>query len=231
MLKYKVSPIILYPQHPTSMTESVGSAFLDTTNTLTNSSTSALSSPLTSRFSCDMASDKKSIAPLEKPEDIQLEYETSSRQVAGEIEPLPGTQDAHHSKALTRRLLWKLDTRCVLFEPTPVSPESLVLKHLHVGSSPFFASCFYAHSSTEPTSATPKSWASRRIWGYPTDNMPTGSPSSLPFISRLSCLATWYSSEQVQGYGWLFLPLPGASPACVWALFGTTPVSSRSGQF
>lgn len=61
-----------------------------------------------------MASDKKPTAPLEKPEDAHDEFETSSHQVVGEDESLPAIENVHRNKAFTRKLLLKLDTRCVL---------------------------------------------------------------------------------------------------------------------
>ncbi|KEF51712.1 uncharacterized protein A1O9_12347 [Exophiala aquamarina CBS 119918] len=62
--------------------------------------------------SLDIASDKQPTAALEKPADVQHEFEISS-QVAGEDESFPSNQGAHHDKALTRKLLWKLDSRIV----------------------------------------------------------------------------------------------------------------------
>ena len=169
-----------------------------------------------------MTNDKELTTALEKPGDVQIEFETSI-QVAGKDESFPANRDAHHDKVLTRKLLFKLDTRCVLL-------KSCISSELTT----FFAessSCSYAPFSTEPTSATPKSWASRKIWGCPTVNMPTDSPSSLLFTSRPSCPATWCSRRPVRESGWPFSPPPGVSAPCVWALFETTPISSSSGRF
>ncbi len=51
----------------------------------------------------------------EKPDDVQNEFETSSQVNAGDKAASASrlTDDAH-TKALTRKLLWKLDTRYVL---------------------------------------------------------------------------------------------------------------------
>lgn len=60
-----------------------------------------------------MDSDEKPTAALEKLENVQKETEMSIP-VAGEGESLPSNQREHPDKALTRKLLFKLDTRCVL---------------------------------------------------------------------------------------------------------------------
>lgn len=68
-----------------------------------------------------MASGGNPTTALEKPEYLQHEFETSS-QVVIEGESLPPNQDTDQYKALTRKLLFKLDTRCVL-QKSCISPE------------------------------------------------------------------------------------------------------------
>lgn len=63
-----------------------------------------------------MASDTNPTTALEKPEYVQHEFETSSQVVAIEGESFPSDQDVHQNKALTRKLLFKLDTRYALLE-------------------------------------------------------------------------------------------------------------------
>lgn len=58
-----------------------------------------------------MVDEKAAVDPMaEKPEDLQNEFETSSKDKAAVVSVL--NEDAD-TKALTRKLLWKLDSRYV----------------------------------------------------------------------------------------------------------------------
>lgn len=63
-----------------------------------------------------MAGNTKPMGPLEKPVAVESELE-GPIQVPTEDESIHANQDVHHNKALTRKLLFKLDTRCALLRP------------------------------------------------------------------------------------------------------------------
>lgn len=98
----------------------------------------------------------------EKPEDTHNEYETSSQVLrgdeAGSVSVLP---DDAHTKALTRKLLWKLDTR---YAPTMLWEQcSMLNSSIRLESFPFSPSFSSAPFSIGQMWATPKSSVSKRI--------------------------------------------------------------------
>jgi len=144
---------------------------------------------------------------------------------AGEIVSAT-THDEHH-RAITRRLLWKLDIRQYQLLSLPPDLTSIPNTVLNIASYPSSSSSSSAHSSTGPTSATQRSTTWRRTWACRTCSLLRGwlcstrctflrMANHLPdqqkrFVMRYSPLrletttaksqATWSSKRSHRGYG------------------------------
>jgi hypothetical protein len=106
----------------------------------------------------------------EKPEDVQNEFELASQVLAGDKNgSIPGLDGDAHTKALTRSLLWKLDTRYAFVGDIVASCSP----RFRLGSYRSLPSCSYVLSSTAQMWATPKSWVWRAMSASTTANMPT----------------------------------------------------------